>query len=136
MKKLLFNACLINESRRTDGYLVINDGVIAEVGEGVPSSELMAACECRYDLSGMWVIPGVIDDQVHFRDPGLTWKGDMASESMAAVAGGVTSYMDMPNVNPLIEMMDMKEAQRSYEANLSMVQTARDMNSKVLDILK
>ena len=51
-------------------------------------------------------------------------------------AADAQGYVSMPNVNPLIEMMDMKEAQRSYEANLSMVQTARDMNSKVLDILK
>ena len=120
MKKILFNACVINESRRIDGFLIMNDGVIAEVGEGMPSTELMAACDCCYDLSGMWVIPGVIDDQVHFRDPGLTWKGDMASESMAAVAGGVTSFMDMPNVNPQTTTIETLEAKYERAANVSL----------------
>ena len=52
------------------------------------------------DASGKWLIPGVIDDQVHFREPGLTYKADIHSESMAAAAGGITSYMEMPNTVP------------------------------------
>ena len=52
------------------------------------------------DAAGRWLLPGMIDDQVHFREPGLTHKGDIASESAAAVAGGLTSFMDMPNTNP------------------------------------
>ena len=52
------------------------------------------------DAKGNYVIPGMIDDQVHFREPGLTHKGDIATESLAAIAGGITSFMDMPNVKP------------------------------------
>ncbi|NLX66214.1 MAG: dihydroorotase [Bacteroidales bacterium] len=66
-----------------------------EVPEGV-----LNACRQVIDARGLWLMPGVIDDQVHFRDPGLTHKGDIHTESRAAVAGGVTSYMEMPNTNP------------------------------------
>jgi len=61
------------------------------------------------DAKGLYLLPGVIDDQVHFRDPGLTYKGDTYTESKAAVAGGVTSFMDMPNTIPNCLTQDLLE---------------------------
>ena len=100
MKTLIKNALIINEGRKFEGYVIINDEYIEKVIEG---NLLPADINDQYniiDAAGLYLIPGVIDDQVHFRDPGLTHKGDIASESAAAVAGGVTSYMDMPNTIP------------------------------------
>lgn len=99
-RTLLHNARIITGERDFTGWLVIDNDRIAEVGEGTPSEELAAACQVVENLEGKWLLPGVIDDQVHFRDPGLTHKGDIETESRAAVAGGVTSYMDMPNTRP------------------------------------
>lgn len=97
---LLYNARIITGERDFVGYLVIDNDLIAAVGEGSPSEELTTTCDVVKNLNDKWLLPGVIDDQVHFRDPGLTHKGDIETESRAAVAGGVTSYMDMPNTNP------------------------------------
>ena len=92
------NARIVNEAQVFEGSLVIADEVIAEVlkADELPST----AYEETIDAQGCYLLPGVIDDHVHFRDPGLTHKADMYTESMAAAAGGVTSYMDMPNTNP------------------------------------
>ena len=92
------NARIVNEGQTVEGSLVIEGEYIVEVleGEQQPSSP----CDMEMDAEGHYLLPGVIDDHVHFRDPGLTHKADMHTESMAAVAGGVTSYMDMPNTNP------------------------------------
>ena len=85
------------------------------------------------DAKDLWLLPGVIDDQVHFREPGLTHKGDIASESRAAIAGGVTSFMEMPNTNPqttTIELLEQKfeiGAQKSY-ANYSFYMGATNDN--------
>ncbi len=95
-KRLITNVRVVNEGRIFDTDLLIEDGRITRVdSEIVPdgSTEIL-------DATGLYLIPGMIDDQVHFREPGLTHKADIASESAAAVAGGVTSYMDMPNVMP------------------------------------
>ncbi len=97
-KKLIKNACVVNEGRRFQGGVLIEGEMIAEVFEGV-APEVSTDVEV-FDAAGLLLLPGVIDDQVHFREPGLTHKGDIASESRAAVAGGVTSFMDMPNTNP------------------------------------
>jgi dihydroorotase len=93
---LIVNARLVNEGRETDGDLRIRDGRIAEIGSGLSA----AAGEDVVDARGRRLLPGMIDDQVHFREPGLEYKADMAIESAAAVAGGITSFMDMPNTNP------------------------------------
>lgn len=93
---LITNARLVNEGRQTEGDLRIEDGRIAQIGSGLQAR----AGEEVVDARGRWLLPGMIDDQVHFREPGLTHKGDIASESAAAVAGGLTSFMDMPNTNP------------------------------------
>lgn len=96
-KYFISGANIVNEGRSFIGCLLIDNGIITGVWEGkVPApddSEII-------DATGKLLLPGVIDDQVHFRDPGLTHKGDIYSESKAAVAGGVTSYMEMPNTVP------------------------------------
>ena len=94
---LLKNVQIINEGMIKRGHIVINNDLIDRIlEEGSPISTTDLTLECE----GMFLIPGVIDDQVHFREPGLTHKGDIASESRSAIAGGVTSFMEMPNTNP------------------------------------
>jgi dihydroorotase len=95
---LIKNTTIINEGRTFRSDLLIKDELISAIGAfqqmNVPAGTKII------DATGLLLIPGVIDDQVHFREPGLTHKGDIFSESRAAVAGGVTSFMDMPNTNP------------------------------------
>mgnify|MGYP000608045978 CR=1 FL=1 len=119
MKTIIYNADIANEGRLTRGYIVIDDEIIAEVGEGEPAAAVMAECDVRNDVDGALVMPGVIDDQVHFRDPGLTHKADIATESAAAVAGGVTSYMDMPNTVPPTVTIDALEAKNRRAQEVS-----------------
>ena len=94
----IHNARIVNEGQTFDGAIVIENEVIAEVLRA--GEKPSAPYEESIDAQGMYLIPGVIDDHVHFRDAGLTHMADMTSESKAAAAGGVTSYMDMPNTNP------------------------------------
>ena len=97
-KILIKNACIINEGCMFKGSVLINGDKIAEVFEGaVPATTDNVKV---IDAEGKFLLPGAIDDQVHFREPGLTHKGDIASESRAAVAGGITTFMDMPNTKP------------------------------------
>jgi dihydroorotase len=96
MTQILFKeAKIVNRGRIVEGDLLIQDGRIAKIDTHIsaPAAQEIAA-------AGRHLMPGIIDDQVHFREPGLTHKGDIFSESRAAVAGGVTSYMEMPNVKP------------------------------------
>ncbi len=97
-KILIKNASIVNEGRMFKGAVLIEGDKISEVFEGAipePASNVRVI-----DAEGKLLLPGAIDDQVHFREPGLTHKGDIASESRAAVAGGVTTFMDMPNTKP------------------------------------
>jgi dihydroorotase len=97
MKKLLItNAQLVNEGETRDADVLINGDRIEKIGSGLSADGNTEVLDAR----GKLLMPGMIDDQVHFREPGLTNKGDLATESAAAVAGGITSFMDMPNVNP------------------------------------
>jgi dihydroorotase len=97
MKKLLIcNARLINEGAIRDADVLIAGERIEKVAAQITADDGMKVI----DAGGRYLIPGMIDDQVHFREPGLTDKGDLATESAAAAAGGITSFMDMPNVNP------------------------------------
>ena len=93
---LIVNARLVNEGREFDGDLRIRGGRIDAIGSGLAARE----GEAVVDAAGRRLLPGMIDDQVHFREPGMEYKADMASESAAAVAGGLTSFMDMPNTSP------------------------------------
>jgi dihydroorotase len=96
---LIKNAFIINEGRSFRGAVLISGDFIAEIyeGEALPAAVSQAHV---IDAAGKWLLPGAIDDQVHFREPGMTCKGSIAGESRAAVAGGVTAYMDMPNTIP------------------------------------
>ncbi|MCD8302271.1 MAG: dihydroorotase [Prevotellaceae bacterium] len=97
MRTLIENATLVNEGQRQRGSLLIEDELIASIyaeREPLPNADL------TLDAEGALLLPGVIDDHVHFREPGLTRKATIATESRAALAGGVTSVMDMPNVVP------------------------------------
>jgi dihydroorotase len=95
---LIRNAVLINEENRKEADLLISGDTIAGI---YPPGEAPAASDVQViDATGLWLLPGIIDDHVHFREPGLTHKADIASESAAAAAGGVTSFMEMPNTVP------------------------------------
>lgn len=97
MSSLLFvNARLVNEGQCREADLWVTAGRIAEIGADLQSRPARRVI----DAAGAWLLPGMIDDQVHFREPGLTHKADLASESRAAVAGGITSFLDMPNTVP------------------------------------
>ena len=95
-KLLITNARLINEGEIRDADVLIDGERISKIDSGISPSDNTEVI----DAEGRLLMPGMIDDQVHFREPGLTNKGDLATESAAAVAGGITSFMDMPNVNP------------------------------------
>jgi len=92
------NGILVNEGMLAEGSILVCDGLIKKIYVGDSPKNIEA--DELIDAEGNYVIPGVIDDQVHFREPGLTQKADIRSESKAAAAGGVTSYMEMPNTNP------------------------------------
>lgn len=99
MKRILIkNAVIVNEGRKVPGSVVIEGEKIAEIL--VDGQEAAMPCDETIDASGCYLLPGAIDEHVHFRDPGLTHKADITTESHAAAAGGVTSIMDMPNTNP------------------------------------
>lgn len=120
----IHNARIVNLGREYTGYVAIDGEFIHAMGDGAAPEALLAASQEVIDAAGMLLIPGCIDDHVHFREPGLTHKADIASESRAAVAGGVTSYMDMPNTKPLTITHEALEekfdiAARSSVANYS-----------------
>lgn len=104
-KTLIYNAEIVNEGTRFHGYIIIDGEFIAKVGEGSPTVEEIGASESVIDIAGHMILPGAIDTHVHFREPGLTHKASIASESAAAVSGGVTSFIDMPNTKPTTTSM-------------------------------
>ena len=108
MKRLVIHdANIVNEGKTQKGTVVIENEQIAEV---LPEGQEPALpCHETIDAGGCYLLPGIIDDHVHFRDPGLTHKADIYTESRAAVAGGVTSIMDMPNTSPLTTTLETLE---------------------------
>lgn len=118
MKSILITgANIVNEGRITPGDLLIREGRISKIG---PDLSLEAA-DIHLDARGKHLFPGVIDDQVHFREPGLTHKGEIYTEAKAGVAGGTTSYMEMPNTVPqavTIKLLEEKYA-RAKEVSLA-----------------
>jgi dihydroorotase len=134
---LIHNATIINEGSSFTGSLLLEGERIARIFRGEAPEEALRACRRVIDASGLWLMPGVIDDHVHFRDPGLTRKGDFCTESRAAVAGGVTSYMDMPNTIPQTLSWDMlcrkaEVAAGKSAANFSFYMGATDNNIEEL----
>jgi len=101
---LIKNATIINEGTQRISDVLISDGLIQKIGTVIPEKSHQVI-----DGTGKYLFPGIIDGQVHFRDPGLTHKGDLYTESKAAVAGGVTSFIDMPNTVPNVLSMEILE---------------------------
>lgn len=117
---LLKNATIVNENKIFPADILLEDDIILKIERQISSDNVSKTI----DLEGKYVIPGAIDDQVHFREPGLTHKGTIATESRAAVAGGITSFMEQPNTNPqttTIEALEEKfeMARNSAFANYS-----------------
>lgn len=117
---LIRHATLVNEGQRFCSDLRIENGLIAQIA---PTIEPRAEDEV-IDATGLWLLPGMIDDQVHFREPGMTHKADIASESRACAAGGITSFMEMPNTRPPALDRDSLEAKYAIAAQSSVVNYA------------
>lgn len=118
-KLLIKNATIVNENRIFEGDVLIKDDCIVKIDSNISEDNAKII-----DAKGSYLLPGVIDDQVHFREPGLTHKGNISSESRAAIAGGITTFMEQPNTNPqttTIEKLEEKfaVAKESSYANYS-----------------
>lgn len=130
---LISGATIVNEGAQFIGNVLVENGRIIKVSK----NRIEANDATTINAEGLLLLPGVIDDQVHFREPGLTHKGDIASESRAAVAGGITSFMEMPNTKPAtttIELLEEKfeiAAKTSY-ANYSFYIGATNENLDVI----
>lgn len=118
--RLIVNAELVNEGRRFHADLRIRGGRIERI-EGQLTAH---ANETVFDAKGRWLLPGMVDDQVHFREPGLTHKADLESESRACAAGGITSFMEMPNTRPPATDRAALEAKYARAAEVSRVNYA------------
>ena len=115
-KTLIQNGTLVNEGKKFQSDLLIEDGRISKIEKTIPIQSDMNVI----DANGMLVLPGMIDDQVHFREPGLTHKATIRTESRAAVAGGITSFMEMPNTNPQTTTQEKLEAKFDIAAKDSL----------------
>ena len=112
---LIRNARLVNRGQIREADVLVKAGRIAKIAASIPDS-----ADVEIDAAGKYLIPGIIDDQVHFREPGLTHKANIATESRAAVAGGVTSFMEMPNVNPPSVTQELLEEKYQIAARTSL----------------
>ena len=106
---LIKNATIVNEGETFQGSVFIENGLIKKIQKGNFSTDQQVENYTIIDAQGKFLIPGVIDVHVHFREPGLTHKADIYSESRAAVAGGVTSFFEMPNTIPNAVTIDILE---------------------------
>jgi len=135
MKILIKNARIVNENQIVESDLLIENDLIQKIAVNIDADE----ADRVIDAAGKYLLPGVIDDQVHFREPGLTHKGDIESESRAAVAGGVTSFIEQPNTVPNAVTQDLLEdkyqiaAQKSF-ANYSFMMGGT--NDNLEEVLK
>lgn len=116
MKRILIkNAKIVNEGKIFEGDLLIENQLIVEIEDSISAKPDYKVI----DAEGNFLIPGAIDDQVHFREPGLTHKGDIASESKAAVAGGITSFIEQPNTVPNAVTQELLEQKYQIAAETS-----------------
>lgn len=130
---IIRNARIVNEGQITEADVLLKNGRIEKIGTGIESNAP------EFDAKGHFLLPGIIDDQVHFREPGLTHKGTIASESRAAVAGGVTTYIEQPNTKPAAITRELLEdkfaiAARDSYANYSFNMGAS--NDNIEDLLR
>jgi dihydroorotase len=116
---LIRNATIVNEGKSFRGDLLIKDEIISAVG--LPGQIKYPPGAALIEAAGLLLLPGVIDDQVHFREPGLTHKGDINTESRAAAAGGITSFMDMPNTVPQTTTNEALEEKYSIGSEKSLI---------------
>lgn len=138
MKTLIYGGIIVNEDRSRYGSLVMENDVIAEVIEGkeIPCGNY----DRKIDATGLFVLPGVIDSHVHFREPGLTAKADIGTESEAAAYGGVTTFFDMPNTVPQTTSVDALDAKfriarEKSHVNYSFFFGATNSNADALQML-
>ncbi len=115
MRIVIEGGTIVNEGRTFDGTIIIEDGNIVDIVKGQRTKVKGSLSPSTFDdalinASGCYILPGIIDDHVHFREPGMTEKADMDTESRAAAAGGVTSFFDMPNTNPQTTSLETLEA--------------------------
>ena len=115
MKYLIKNGKTINEGKIVEQDILLEDNFIVKI-----DNDISDATATIIDAKGKYVIPGIIDDQVHFREPGLTHKANIYTESKAAVAGGVTSFMEQPNTNPAALMQELLEQKYEIAAQTSL----------------
>jgi len=133
-KTLLKNATIINEGKRTAGDVLIAHQRIEKIAPDITDDDAQVI-----DLNGKWLIPGMIDDQVHFREPGLTHKGNIRTESRAAVAGGITSFMEMPNTKPNAVTQELLQDKYDIAATSSIANYSFFMgatNDNIEEVLK
>ena len=116
MRTLIKNATIINEGEKFAGSVLIEDDLIAQLVK----DDFVPECDEIIDATGLLLLPGVIDDQVHFREPGLTHKAEIYTEAKAAVAGGVTSFMEMPNTIPQTVTIELLEEKYKRAAAVSL----------------
>ena len=133
-KYLLKNGTVVNEGTTIQQDILIKDQRIEKIGVSLNDESAI-----EINLEGKYVLPGCIDDQVHFREPGLTHKGNIRTESRAAVAGGITSFMEMPNTKPNATTQELLEdkyqiAKKDSIANYSFFMGAT--NDNLNEVLK
>ena len=135
MKTLIKNAQIVNENQIFKGDLLIENDLILKIGNDISEENAHRVI----DADGKYLLPGVIDDQVHFREPGLTHKGDIESESRAAIAGGVTSFIEQPNTVPNAVTQELLEEKYKIAAEKSLANYSFMMggtNDNLEEILK
>jgi dihydroorotase len=131
---LIKNGNIINQGRIFESDILIEGSFIQRIDSDISDSNARVI-----DAAQRWILPGIIDDQVHFREPGLTYKGDIFSESRAAVAGGITSYMEMPNTQPPATTGELLEDKYRIAAETSLANYSFYMgatNDNLSEILK
>jgi len=131
---LIKNGQIINRGAIIHGDIYVKNDIIEQIAPNIDKE-----ADTVIDAEGKWVMPGIIDDQVHFREPGLTYKADIASESRAAIAGGVTTFMEMPNTKPSALTQELLQdkydiAQRTAYSNYSFFMGAS--NENIEEVLK
>ncbi len=135
MKTLIKNARIVNEGRIVTGHVLIEDAVISKIS----GTEINVIADKTIDAAGKYLFPGCIDDQVHFREPGLTHKGEIYTEAKAAVAGGVTSFMEMPNTVPNVFTQELLEDKYKRASEVSLANYSFFMgasNDNIEEVLK
>lgn len=135
MRIIIKNASIVNEGKIFPGHVLIEDQRIKKISE----QEITDKADKTIDASGKYLLPGCIDDQVHFREPGLVHKADIYTESKAAVAGGVTSYMEMPNTVPNTLTQDLLADKYAQGAEKSLANYSFFMgasNDNIDEVLK